>query len=168
MTDPKAASRFQSLSVSTIRSVATGVLGVALIQAILLGVGFVLAGVPGPGVLALLTLIIGILQLPALIISLPVIAYIWLAGDASVTINILLSVYLLAAGAADNFLKPLLLARGVAVPMPVILLGALGGMVWTGIIGLFVGAVVLAVGYKIFMEWVDRPGEDAAAPEDET
>jgi predicted PurR-regulated permease PerM len=68
---------------------------------------------------------------------------------------------------ADNILKPMLLGRGVDAPMPVVLLGALGGMVSAGIIGLFLGAVLLAVGYQIFMEWVDE-GEtnEAAVTED--
>ena len=59
-------------------------------------------------------------------------------------------------GLVDNVLKPLLLGRGVAVPMPVILLGALGGIVSGGIIGMFVGAALLAVGYQVFMDWVDN------------
>jgi predicted PurR-regulated permease PerM len=100
-------------------------------------------------------MLVGILQLPALIISLPAIGYLWWSGDASTTSNIAFTIYLLVAGMADNVLKPILLGRGVDAPMPVILLGALGGMVSAGIIGLFVGAVLLAVGYQIFMEWVD-------------
>ncbi len=146
--------QLHTLSTATIRSVATGVIGVAFIQALLLGIGFIVAGIPGAGVLALIVLLFGILQLPAMLISLPVIAYMWWAGDASVIFNIILSIYLLVAGFADNVLKPLLLGRGVDVPMPVILLGALGGMVSAGLIGLFVGAVLLAVGYQVFMDWV--------------
>jgi predicted PurR-regulated permease PerM len=152
--------RLHALSTATIRSVAMGVVGVAFIQALLLGVGFVMAGIPGAGVLALVVLLIGILQLPALIISLPVIAYLWWAGDASTVANIFFTIYLLLAGAADNVLKPLLLGRGVDVPMPIILLGALGGMVSAGIIGLFLGAVILAVGYQVFMEWVNEQGPE--------
>ena len=145
----------QKLSTMTVRSVAAGVIGVAFIQALLLGVGFVFSGVPAAGLLAIITMLIGIVQLPALIISLPVIAYLWMGGDASATSNIVWSIYLLIAGTADNFLKPLLLGRGVDAPMPVILLGALGGMFSAGIIGLFVGATLLALGYQIFMDWVD-------------
>jgi predicted PurR-regulated permease PerM len=83
----------------------------------------------------------------------------WWSGDASTMSNLVFTIYLLIAGMADNVLKPLLLGRGVDVPMPVILLGALGGMVYAGIIGLFLGAVVLAVGYQVFMEWVDEADE---------
>jgi len=145
-----------NLSTATIRSVATGVIGVAFIQALLLGVGFGLAGVPAAGVLAALVMILGIMQLPPVLITLPVIGYLWWAGDASTTSNIVWSVYLMLASMADNILKPLLLGRGVDAPMPVVLIGALGGMVVAGIVGLFVGAVLLAVGYVIFMDWVDN------------
>ena len=157
-----------SLSTATIRSVSMGVVGVAFIQALLLGIGFIGAGIPGAGVLAILVLIIGILQLPAMVISLPVIGYIWWSGD-SAAMNVVWSVYLVVAGMADNVLKPMLLGRGVDAPMPIILLGALGGMVSAGLIGLFVGAVILALGYVLFMEWVAEadvaPCEDALEEE---
>lgn len=152
------------LATLTIRSVALGVVGVAAIQAVLLGVGFLLAGIPAAGLLALIVLVVGILQLPALLISLPVVAFLWGVGDHGTIVNIALTAYLLVAGAADNVLKPLLLGRGVNVPMPVVLLGALGGMVGAGIVGLFIGAVVLSLGYELFMEWVAAdPGD---APDD--
>ncbi len=150
--------KLQTLSTATIRSVATGVVGVAFIQALLLGIGFMLAGIPAPGVLALIALFLGILQVPALVVSIPAIAYLWWAGgDDGTLINILLTIYLAIATLADNVLKPMLLGRGVEAPMPVILIGALGGMVTYGMIGLFTGPVVLAVGYVVFMGWVDGP-----------
>jgi predicted PurR-regulated permease PerM len=163
LTGPTRGPRLHSLSIATIRSVANGVIGVAFIQALLVGIGFFMAGIPAAGVLALVVMLIGIVQLPAAIISLPAIAYIWWAGDASTSASIFYSVYLLVAGMADSVLKPLLLGRGVDAPMPIILLGALGGMVSGGIIGLFIGAVVLAVGYQIFMEWVDTADEETKA-----
>lgn len=164
---PTRGPQLHSLSTATIRSVATGVIGVAFIQALLLGIGFMMADIPGAGVLALIVMLIGIMQLPATIVSLPVIAYLWWAGDASTAANLFFTVYLLVAGLADNVLKPLLLGRGVDAPMPVILLGALGGMVSGGIIGLFVGAVFLAVGYQVFMSWVDQApdGAEAGSPQ---
>jgi len=160
--------RLFRLTVATIRSVATGVVGVAFIQALLLGVGFVIAGIPGAGILSLIVLLIGIVQLPALLVTLPVIGYLWWSGDASTLANVIYTIYLLAAGAADGFLKPMLLGRGVDAPMPVILIGALGGMVSAGIIGLFIGAVILAVSYEIFMAWVDMGEESAPPPTDAT
>lgn len=155
--------RLLSLSTATIRSVASGVIGVAFIQALLLGIGFIIAGIPAAGVLAFVVLLLGIVQMPAALISLPVIGYLWWGGDASTTSNILYSVYLLVAGMADNVLKPLLLGRGVEAPMPVILIGALGGMATGGIIGLFTGAVLLAVGYQIFMAWIDPAAAEHGA-----
>jgi len=145
--------QLHSLSTATIRSVAAGVVGVAFIQALLLGVGFIWAGIPAAGILALVVLLFGIAQLPALIISLPAVAYLWATGDSTTT-NLFFTVYLIGGGMIDNVLKPLLLGRGVEVPMPVILFGALGGMVTSGIIGLFIGAVLLAIGYQVFMDWV--------------
>jgi len=146
---------FHKLSTATIRSVANGVIGVAFIQALLLGVGFIFAGVPAAAILALIVLIIGIAQLPALIITLPAIIYIWSVGDASTASNIFFTIYLVLAGTSDAFLKPMLLGRGVDAPMPIILIGALGGMVTGGIIGLFLGAVILAISYQIFVSWVN-------------
>jgi predicted PurR-regulated permease PerM len=144
--------RLQSLSTATVRSVATGVIGVAFIQSLLLGV-----------VLALIVMVLGIAQVPAALVGIPAIAYLWWSGDASTTSNVFFSVYLLLAGLADNVLKPLLLGRGVDAPMLIILIGALGGMVTSGIIGLFAGAVLLTVGYKIFMEWLDNADEDGVS-----
>lgn len=164
LTSKERGSRLQSISTATVRSVASGVIGVAFIQALLLGIGFIMAGIPAAGVLAVVVLLIGILQLPAIIfISLPAIAYLWWSGEASTTSNIFYSIYFIGAGMADNVLKPILLGRGVDAPMPIILLGALGGMVSSGIIGMFVGAVLLAVGYQVFMDWVDNVEEDAGA-----
>jgi predicted PurR-regulated permease PerM len=145
----------QDLSVGTVRSVAVGVLGVAFIQSLLFGVGFILAGIPAAGLLALTVLMLGILQLPALIISIPVLVIMW-SGDASTTANVVYTVYFVAAGFSDGVLKPMLLGRGVDAPMPVILIGAMGGMVVSGFLGLFLGATFLALGYTIFMAWVDH------------
>jgi len=155
--------QLHSLSTATIRSVSMGVVGVAFIQALLLGLGFMAAAIPAAGVLAILVLIFGILQLPAILVSLPAIGYIWWSGDSTV-MSIVFTVYLLVAGMADNVLKPMLLGRGVDAPMPIILLGALGGMVSGGLIGLFVGAVVLALSYVIFMTWITEGDEPAAEP----
>jgi predicted PurR-regulated permease PerM len=156
-------SRLHTLSTATIRSVSLGVIGVAFIQALLLGVGYIWAGIPGAGLLAIVTLVLGIAQVPAMLITLPVIAFVWWSGDSTVT-NTVLTVYFIIAGLADNVLKPLFLGRGVDAPMPIILLGALGGMVSAGLIGLFVGAVLLALGYVIFMEWVASVEHDDGSP----
>jgi len=159
--------RLHKLSTATIRSVSMGVLGVAFIQALILGIGFAWADIPAAGLLAIVVLVLGIAQIPATLITIPVIAYLWWSGDSNLS-NTIFTIYLLVAGLADNVLKPLLLGRGVDAPMPVILLGALGGMVAAGLIGLFVGAVLLALGYVIFMDWVDAgdTGDSDKLPED--
>jgi hypothetical protein len=92
-----------------------------------------------------------------------VIGWIWASGDYATTPAIAYTVLLFVAGSADNVLKPIMLGRGVDAPMPVILIGALGGMATDGILGMFVGAAALALGYQIFMRWVGRqPGACAA------
>ena len=149
------------LCTATIRAVAQGVVGIAFIQMLLIGVGFVLMGVPGAGLLALAVLLLGIVQLPATLITLPVIAFVFATQGASMA-SIVFAIYVFVAGLLDNVLKPLLLGRGVDVPMPVVLIGALGGMVTNGIIGLFIGPVVLAVGYKLFWQWVEDQPQDVA------
>ncbi len=145
---------FTRLSTATIRAVAQGVIGVAFIQAIIVGLALLVAGVPWAGVLVVIVLVLGIAQVPALIVSVPAIIYIWSSGDYSNAAAIVYTVVLLLAGMTDNVLKPLMLGRGVDAPMPVILLGALGGMATAGILGMFVGATLLALGYQIFMGWV--------------
>jgi predicted PurR-regulated permease PerM len=152
---------FAKLSTATVRAVAQGVVGVALIQSILIGIALLVAGIPGAGVLAAIALVICIAQVPALIVTLPAVVYIWWSGDYSTGAAITYTVILLLAGIIDNVLKPLMLGRGVDAPMPVILLGALGGMVSAGILGMFVGATLLAVSYQIFMGWI-APEELAA------
>ncbi|MEH6637261.1 MAG: AI-2E family transporter [Halioglobus sp.] len=163
---PERGAEIWQLIVATIRSVATGVLGVALIQALLIGLGLMFAGVPAAGVLAIVILVLGILQLPATLVTLPVIIWLWSAGDGSTTVNAIFTIYLIVAGLSDNILKPILLGRGVDAPMPVILIGAIGGMVWAGIVGLFLGAVLLAVGYQLFMSWLAYSDKAAAAEDD--
>jgi predicted PurR-regulated permease PerM len=145
---------FQTLATATIRGVAQGVIGIAFVQAILVGLVLLLAGVPAAGVLAAITLVLSIAQVPALLVIIPVIGYIWASGHYGTGAAVIHSILLLVAGLADNILKPLMLGRGVDAPMPVILLGALGGMASGGILGMFVGATVLALGYQIFKRWV--------------
>ena len=147
-------SAFARLATATIRAVAQGVIGVALIQAIIVGLALLVAGVPWAGVLAVIVLVLGIAQVPALLVILPAIVYIWSSGEYSTAAAIAYTVMLVLSGMADNVLKPLMLGRGVDAPMPVVLLGALGGMATAGILGMFVGATLLTLGYQIFMSWV--------------
>jgi predicted PurR-regulated permease PerM len=142
------------LSTSTIRAVAVGVIGIACIQSIVVGGALLIADVPWAGALASIVLVLGVAQIPAAVVVLPSIAYLWLGGDYSTAESIGYSILLVLAGMADNVLKPLLLGRGVDSPMPVVLLGALGGLANSGIQGMFLGATLLTLGYQLFMHWV--------------
>jgi predicted PurR-regulated permease PerM len=163
---PSRGESLAKLSIATIRAVAQGVIGVAAIQALLIGLALLLAGIPVAGVLAIIALILGIAQVPALLITLPVIIYIWASGHYSTGAAILHTIILLLAGMADNILKPMMLGRGVDVPMPVILFGALGGMAGGGILGMFVGATALALGYEIFLNWVGTQNSDTGSSQE--
>lgn len=142
------------LTVATVRSVLKGVIGVAVIQALLVGLGFAVMGIPGAPIWTAVVLFLAIAQLPALIVVLPVIAYAFSAYDT--TPAVIFAVWSLLAGASDNILKPILMGRGVDIPMPVILIGAIGGMILAGIVGLFAGAVVLSIWYKLFTLWLEQ------------
>jgi predicted PurR-regulated permease PerM len=161
---PSRGPALERLALATIRAVALGVIGIAAIQALLVGLALLLAGIPIAGVLAIVALVLGIAQVPALIVTLPVIIYIWSSGGYSTGAAIAHTIILLITGMADNVLKPLMLGRGVDVPMPVILFGALGGMATGGILGMFVGATALALGYNLFMNWVATKPEPTPAP----
>ena len=167
---PARGEELAKLSTATVRAVAQGVIGVAFIQAIIVGLCLLVAGIPWPGLLALIVLVLGIAQVPAILVTLPAIGYIWWTGTYGNVEAIAYTVLLFVAGLADNVLKPLMLGRGVEAPMVVILLGALGGMATAGILGMFVGATLLTLGYRIFMSWVaddphaDKPGREGDAP----
>ncbi len=148
------------LSVATIRSVAQGVIGIAIIQALLAALGFIVMDVPAAGIWVFAVLVLAIVQLPPILVLGPVILYVYsVAEPVSATI---FAGYMLIVGFSDTLLKPLLLGRGLDVPMLVILLGAIGGMVSSGIIGLFTGAVVLALGYTLLQAWINDELSEAA------
>ncbi|MFQ5518411.1 MAG: AI-2E family transporter, partial [Mariprofundus sp.] len=144
--------RLITLSVFTIRSVAGGLLGIAVFQALLAGIGMAVIDVPAAGLLALGVLMLCIAQIPPILLLGPVAFYVFSVESSAVATVFL--IWCLVVNFADLVLKPMLLGRGVDVPMLVILLGAIGGMIMSGIVGLFVGAVVLALGYKLFDAWV--------------
>jgi predicted PurR-regulated permease PerM len=141
-----------TLTAATIRGVALGVVGVAVIQSLLLAVGFFAIGLPAAGLWTVVLLLLCIVQVPAVLVTLPIIVYVF-ATEATQPAIIFL-VWTLIAGLSDNILKPLMLGRGLEVPMPVILIGVIGGMIADGLLGLFVGPVVLAVGYVLLIEWM--------------
>ena len=143
----------------TIGTVAKGVVGVAAIQAALAAVGLLAAGIPGAGLWALIILVLAVAQMPPLLVLGPAILYL-VATDASMVTIVLFSIWSLVVTVSDGLLKPLLLGRGSDTPVAVILFGAIGGLILHGLIGLFLGAVVLSTGYRFFGRWL-APGEDA-------
>jgi predicted PurR-regulated permease PerM len=153
--DRKNGEHYMSIISATVKSVANGVIGVAFVQALLVGIGFFAVGVPGAGLLSLLAMALGVVQVPVLLITLP--AIVWAFAVKSTTVAIIFTVWSLIAGLSDAVLKPLMIGHGLEVPMPIILLGVIGGVMAFGLIGLFIGAVVLAVGYVLFSEWVGEP-----------
>lgn len=148
---------FLEISVSTVRQVVKGIIGVAVIQTMIQAVGLFMCGVPFPGILTLLCLILSIVQIGPIIINIGVIAYLFSTGDSS-TAAIFWTVFFVLSGLSDNVLKPLLLGKGAMVPMLVIFIGVIGGFIMSGFIGLFVGPILFSIGYKLFVAWMeDKP-----------
>jgi predicted PurR-regulated permease PerM len=143
---------FLDISLLTIRNVATGVLGVAVIQTALMGVGLILAGIPLAAVWIVLILVMTIAQIPVLLFNIPLIIYLFSFMDPFPAV--LWSLFFIVMGMLDNVLKPLIMGQGASVPMLVIFLGALGGFTAFGFIGLFLGAIVLSLAYKLYLTWV--------------
>ena len=154
---------FVQLAGATIRSVSRGVIGISLLQALLAGIGFAIAGVPGASLLTLGVLVLGILQIGPAILILPVIIWCWTVMDTVPAL--IFTVYMVAVSVLDNVLRPLVLGRGLTTPMLVILAGVIGGTLAHGIIGLFIGPIVLAVVWELLVAWVRDDETDAAAKE---
>jgi predicted PurR-regulated permease PerM len=143
---------FEQLAAATVRSVTTGILGVALIQTIFAALGFLVAGLPGAGLWAAAFLLAAVLQV-GVVVLIP--AGIYMFAIASTTKAVAFLIWCLFVGLMDNVLKPLLLGRGIAVPLAVVFLGAIGGFIAMGTIGMFVGPILLSVGYKLFLAWLE-------------
>ena len=151
---------FEQLTGSTIRSVTSGIIGVAVIQSVFASVGFLAVGLPGAGLWALAFLIAAVLQVGAIML---VPAVIYAFAITTTTKAVIFLIWCAFVGLMDNVLKPILLGRGAAVPIAVVFLGAIGGFMSMGLIGLFVGAIVLSVGYKLLLAWLgatpaEQPG----------
>jgi predicted PurR-regulated permease PerM len=142
------------LAGATIRNVSRGVIGLALLQALLAGAAFLVGGIPAPSVFAFLTLLLGILQVGPAILFLPLIIWSWTSME---TMHALLfTAYMIPVGLLDNVLKPMLMARGLSTPMPVIMLGVIGGTIAYGIVGLFLGPLVLSVAWVMMLAWAQE------------
>jgi predicted PurR-regulated permease PerM len=141
-----------SMAAVTIRNVVRGILGVALIQSLCAGLGFFIAGIPYAGIWTILCLILAIIQIGIVPVTLGVLIYIWTTGNT--TTAILLTIWMIPVGLLDNILKPIMMGKGAPVPMLIIFLGSLGGFIYSGFVGLFTGAVILSLGYRLFDVWL--------------
>jgi predicted PurR-regulated permease PerM len=151
---PGKGEEFMNMCTSTIRSVVKGILLVAVIQAVLAYLGFVVIGLPAASLFAIIVLIFAIIQLPVLIAMIPAIAIVFSYAES--TPAIIFTIYAIIVSVSDGFLKPILLGKGLETPMLVILIGALGGMMLQGILGLFIGPVVLAIAFNMYTVWVSQ------------
>ncbi|MET4256359.1 putative PurR-regulated permease PerM [Bradyrhizobium sp. S3.12.5] len=149
---PDQSEHFLDLAGATIRAVAQGVIGVAIIQALLAGIGFKLAGIASAGLLAFAVLLLSIVQIGGTIVILPVIIWIW--TDKEFPIALLLTVFLVIVSVLDNILKPLVMGRGLTTPALVILIGVIGGTLYHGILGLFIGPIILSVVWELTVAWI--------------
>lgn len=153
--------QFVQLAGATIRAVSRGVVGIAALQAFLAGIGLVAAGIPGTGLLTSMILILGIIQIGPAIVILPLIVWAWFAMDTVPAL--LFTIYMIPVNFIDNFLRPLVMTRGLNTPMLIILIGVIGGTISYGISGLFLGPIVLAVIWELLVAWIrDREAADDA------
>jgi predicted PurR-regulated permease PerM len=143
---------YLQLTTSTIRSVVKGVLGVAVIQTLLAGFGFFMAGIPHAGIWAVCALVLSIIQVGPGLVIIGVIGFLYTQENHFFATA--WTVYFVLVMFSDNILKPILLGKGARVPMLVIFLGVIGGFLLQGFIGLFTGAIVLSIGYKLFLLWM--------------
>jgi predicted PurR-regulated permease PerM len=141
---------FLKLAGATIRNVSRGIIGIAMLQALLAGIGLLLAGFPAAGLFSFLVLFLGILQIGPSIVLVPLIVWSWFRMDT--TMALLFTIYMVPVNLLDNLLRPLL-AKGLSTPMPVILIGVLGGTLAHGMIGLFVGPIVLSIAWQLLLVW---------------
>jgi len=153
---------FLVLAGATIRSVAQGVIGIAVAQGLVIGIILKLADVPRAGLLAFAVMMLGILQIGSAIIVIPVLIWVWTTKPFAAAL--LITACLLPASLADNVLKPIVMGRGLTTPSLVIFLGVIGGTLAHGIVGLFIGPIILAVAWELLTAWV-RDDEARGAPD---
>jgi len=150
---------FVELAGATIRTVSRGVIGISALQALLAGLGLMVAGIPAAGLIASAVLVVGIVQIGPSIVLLPLIVWSWFSMEA--TTALLFTAYMVPVNLLDNVLRPILMGRGLDTPMLVILMGVIGGTFAYGITGLFLGPIILAVIWELSVAWIN---EREAAP----
>jgi predicted PurR-regulated permease PerM len=149
---PRMGEGFVDLAGRTVRSVARGVVGISLIQSILFGIGALVADIPLAGLWTFVALILSIIQVGPGLVILPIIIFAWSSMD---TVSAaILTAYMVPVMLLDNVLKPIVMGRGLPVPMLVIFIGVIGGTMVHGLIGLFVGPIVLSLGYELGRAWI--------------
>ena len=151
-----------NLAGNTIRGVVYGILGTALVQALIAGIGFIIAGVPGVGVLTLLTFFLSVVPMGPPLVWGP--AAFWLFHQGQTGWGIFMIVWGIGVSSIDNFVKPWLISRGSTMPFLLIVFGVVGGAIAFGFIGVFLGPTLLAVGYRIVQEWFSRRSTGDAEP----
>ena len=154
---PESQGRFLTLTEQTVRGVTMGVIGVAIVQAILAGIGFAVMGIPAAALWAGLCLVLAVLQISIVLVVLPIAIYAFYNFDTLAAV--LFVAWNVPILALDNVLKPILMGRGVDAPMLIIFIGAIGGFISFGFLGLFFGAVVLVIAYDLLVAWL--AGTDA-------
>lgn len=160
---PERGEDFMALAAATIRGVSQGVIGVAIVQALLSGIGFKLAGISIAGLLAFAVLILAILQIGSAVVLLPVIIWLWMSKDIGAALP--LTVFFVIVGLIDNVLKPLVMGRGLTTPTLVIFIGVIGGTLAHGIVGLFIGPIILAVAWELMGAWIRDERVKLAQPD---
>ena len=159
---PETGETFVALAVATTRAVARGVIGVSMLQALLIGAGLVVAGIPAASLITSIALILGILQIGPTLVVLPVIIWVWMTRDTSVAL--LFTVYMVPVNLIDNLLRPLVMGRGLNTPIIVILVGLIGGTISLGLTGLFLGPIILAVIWELLVAWIrEREGSSPSS-----
>lgn len=162
---PDQGDKLVSMTGATIRTVARGVIGVSALQAVLAGIGFTVSGIPGATLLTSATLVFGIVQIGPSLVILPAIVWAWTSMSASHAI--LFTLYMVPVNFIDNLLKPLVMTRGLSTPILVILIGVIGGTISHGVTGLFLGPIILAVMWELFLTWKQAEESPSSSPQSE-
>jgi len=153
---------FVDMAGVTIRTVSRGVIGISLLQALLAGIGLFVAGIPAAGLITFAVLVLGIIQVGPSIVLIPLIIWSWMTMET--TSALLFTLYFVPVNLLDNLLRPLVMGRGLTTPLPVILIGVIGGTLAHGIVGLFLGPIVLAVLWELLVVWTAEPATPRTTP----
>ena len=151
---PKQGQEFLQLATGTIRGVTRGIIGVSALQSLLIGIGFMIGGIPFAGLLTLLCLVLAIIQIGPGLVVFPAIIFAW--STMGTVTALLFTLWMVPCTLVDNILKPILMSKGLPVPTIVILIGVLGGTLVHGILGLFIGPVILSLGYELLVAWINQ------------